>query len=165
MILKEISECDIDKVYALLQAFPYDDHGFINEGYGLTKEEIKEYVKERKAWAVATHLPEGYVPCTTYVAINDNHEYVGIFNVRHELNAFLENGPGHIGYGIHKDYRLKGYGKAGLKIALEILKTHGVKLAYLSCYKDNAGSLAVQKACGAYIDHEDEIHYYTRIKL
>ena len=41
----------------------------------------------------------------------------------------------------------------------------GIDEAYLSVDKDNPGSLKAQLNNGAYIHHEDETEYYTRIKL
>ena len=37
-------------------------------------------------------LPEGFVPDTTYV-LEDEGNYVGVFNFRHYLNDFLREGP------------------------------------------------------------------------
>lgn len=35
---------------------------------------------------------------------------------------------------------------------------------YMAVHKENVGSLKAQLANGAYIHHEDENEYYTRIK-
>ena len=86
-----------------------------------------------------------------------------IFNLRHWLTDFLRNGPGHIGYGIAREYRGHGYATAGLKLTLAKARELGIKEAYLSVHKTNPASLAVQQHCGARIDHEDKTEYYTRI--
>ena len=88
---------------------------------------------------------------------------VGIFNLRHRLTDFLRNGPGHIGYGVAREYRGHGYATAGLKLTLAKARELGIKEAYLSVHKTNPASLAVQQHCGARIDHEDKTEYYTRI--
>lgn len=89
----------------------------------------------------------------------------GLFRIRHYLNDFLKNGPGHIGYGIRKEYRGKGYATEGLKLAIEkawtIIPEEEI---YLSVQKSNPASLQVQLKNGAYIHHEDEREYYTRIR-
>ena len=81
------------------------------------------------------------------------------------LNDFLREGAGHIGYGIGKDYRGKGYASEGLRLTIEkaweIIKEDEI---YMSVHKDNPASLQVQKKNGAYIHHEDDKEFYTRIK-
>lgn len=79
------------------------------------------------------------------------------------LTDFLRNGPGHIGYGIAREYRGHGYATAGLKLTLAKARELGIEEAYLSVHKTNPASLAVQQHCGARIDHEDKTEYYTRI--
>ena len=77
----------------------------------------------------------------------------------------VANGAGHIGYGIKKEFRGKGYAAEGLKLTIEkawtIIREDGV---YMSVRKDNPASLKVQIKNGAYIHHEDEQEFYTRIK-
>ena len=157
---------DPAKAYELFQQFPADDHGFINDAAGMNRNEFDGYLLELKNTAEGINLPEGYVPATKYILVNDDGAYVGIFNLRHRLNDFLRKGPGHIGYGIAPAYRGKGYATAGLKLTLE--KAHnefGISEAYLSANKTNPASLKVQQHCGACIDHEDDTHYYTRIVI
>lgn len=111
-------------------------------------------------------LPDGYVPATKYVLINDEGSYVGIFNIRHRLNDGLREGAGHIGYAISGEYRARGYATAGLRLCLERARTLiDEDEAYLSVLKSNTASLKVQKRCGARIDHENESEYFTRIRL
>ena len=74
------------------------------------------------------NLKEGFVPDTIFVLVDDNENYVGIFNLRHYLNEFLANGPGHIGMGISSKYRRKGYATKGLALVLEEAKKITVML-------------------------------------
>lgn len=110
-------------------------------------------------------LPNGYVP-ETYYFLWDDSNIVGLFKIRHYLTDNLRNGAGHIGYGIHKNYRGKGYATKGLRLAIEkakdIVKENEI---YLSVHIDNPASLKVQLNNGAYIHHSDEKEHYTRIKI
>lgn len=111
------------------------------------------------------NLPEGFVPDTVYL-LETEGEYVGIFNLRHRLTEGLIHGAGHIGYGISPKYRGKGYAAKGLEMLLEIArKIVPEEEIYLSVHKDNLASLNVQKKNGAYIYHENEAEYFTRIPL
>ena len=58
------------------------------------------------------------MPVTKYILVNDQGEYVGIFNLRHELNDALMEGAGHIGYGIAPEWRGRGYATEGLRLLL-----------------------------------------------
>lgn len=165
MKLKTIQECDIEKCFKLHQSFDYDENGFINDAYHLNKEEFKKYIKQCEDYSKGLNLPEGYVPCTYYILINNEDEYVGLFKFRHELNNSLRNGSGHIGYGISSHYRGKGYATQGLKLCLSIAKSMNIDEIYLSCNKSNPASLKVQQNNGAYIHHESDSKYFTRIPL
>ena len=109
-------------------------------------------------------LQEGWVPETEFFLWEDN-KIVGWFRIRHWLTEKLANGAGHIGYGIRKEFRGKGYASLGLKLTLEkarqMIREDEI---YMSVHKDNPASLKVQMKNGAYIHHEDEQEIYTRIK-
>ncbi|MEG0076859.1 GNAT family N-acetyltransferase [Anaerorhabdus sp.] len=164
MKLIKLWESDLQKAYELQSSFPEQENGFVNVAYGLSFEEFVEYVQVRRNYSMSIGLKEGYVPDTVFVLVDDNN-YVGIFNLRHELNEFLENGAGHIGYGIAKSYRRKGYATKGLALVLQEAKKIGIDEAYLSVNKNNTGSIKAQLNNGATIHHEDDLEYYTRIKL
>jgi len=164
MELIRVQDSDYKKTYDLLMTFDNDENGFINPVYGYDYEQFLEWIEMKKDWSLGKNLPEGFVPDTTFV-LEDESEYVAIFNLRHCLNDFLRNGPGHIGYGVGKAYRRRGYATKGLKLALAEARKKNIHEAYLSVNKDNTPSLKTQLNNGAYIHHEDEEKYYTRINL
>lgn len=165
MELIPIWQANIDKAYKLQNTFKEDENGFCNEAYGISREDYVDYIKKCHNHSLGLDLKPGYVPDSKYILVDDENNYVGIFNLRHELNDFLRNGPGHIGYGISSNYRHKGYATKGLALCLKKAKEMGIKEVYLSAHKDNYPSIKVQLNNGAYIDHEDEKEVYTRIKL
>lgn len=63
-------------------------------------------------------LQEGWVPETEFFLWEDNR-IVGWFRIRHWLTEELAKGAGHIGYGIRKEFRGKGYASLGLKLTVE----------------------------------------------
>ena len=157
---------DAEQIYRFVQAMPAEENGFVNEQYGITREQfMAETLPAMIAWSRGEQLKEGYVPetdCFLYV----DGEAAGMFKLRHHLNAFLENGPGHIGYGLLPQYRGKGLATEGLRRALAYIDTllpAEETEVYFSVNKNNPASLKVQLHCGAYIHHEDEVEYYTRI--
>ena len=164
MKLIKIWEADIIKLYELQSSFEKDENGFMNNAYGFTLEQYKEYVETKKYHSMGLRLYEGWVPDTAYV-LEDNGIYVGLFNLRHYLTDALANGAGHIGYGISSKYRNQGYASKGLALVIEeAKKIIPEDEIYISVHKDNPASLKVQLKNGAVIHHEDEQSYYTRVK-
>lgn len=86
-------------------------------------------------------VKEGFVPATTFLAIRlEDNELVGMIDIRHELNEFLFDFGGNIGYSIRKGERRKGYATEMLKLALEECKKIGLDKVLLTCSKSNLGS-------------------------
>lgn len=166
LYLKEANWEDIEKEYEYITNLAEDENGFTNADYGVSRAEFEDTVLPKYInYSKGIDLPEGFVPETDFFLWKDD-TIIGLFRIRHELNDFLRKGPGHIGYGIHKKYRGKGYATEGLRLAIEkaweIIKEDEI---YMSVHKDNLASLQVQKKNGAYIHHEDELEFYTRIKM
>lgn len=166
MFLKEANFDDIEKEYDLIKNIPEYENGFTNPDCGCTPEEFKNDVLPRYInYSKGIGLKEGYVPSTEFF-LWDGDRIAGLFRIRHFLNQSLANGAGHIGYSIRKEFRGKGYATEGLRLTVEkakqIIKEDEI---YLSVHKDNPASLKVQLKNGAYIHHQDEKEYYTRIKL
>lgn len=166
LYLKAVNIEDIEKEYLFTTEQPADENGFTNKYEGVSREEFEKVALPRLINnSKGIDLPEGHVPGTEFFLWEDD-EIVGLFRIRHELNDFLREGAGHIGYGIKKEYRGKGYATKGLALTIEkakeIIKEDEI---YMSVHKDNPASLQVQLKNGAYIHHEDDKEYYTRIKL
>nr|WP_308627879.1 GNAT family N-acetyltransferase [uncultured Eisenbergiella sp.] len=166
LYLKKVNEQDAQEEYNFITELPADENGFTNKYYGISREEfMQKALPEIVNFSEGIGLPEGYVPETDFFLWDDNH-IAGLFRVRHYLNDFLKKGAGHIGYGIKKEDRGKGYASHGLAMALEeareLVKEDEI---YMSVNRDNPASLRVQEKNGAYIHHMDDKEYYTRIKL
>lgn len=166
LYLKKINWEDAEKEYEYITALPAEESGFTNSHCGVGKEEFMcKVLPELIGFSEGVGLPEGYVPETNFFLWKDE-EIVGLFRIRHYLNDFLRAGAGHIGYGIKKEYRGKGFAAEGLRLTIEkakeIISEHEI---YMSVNKDNPASLRVQQKNGAYIHHEDEKEYFTRIPI
>ena len=163
MELIRVQDSEYQKTYALYMTFPENDHGYLNNVYGYNYDQFLAWIEMKRNWSLGKGLPEGFVPDTTYV-LSDEGTYVGVFNLRHELNDMLREGPGHIGFCISSAYRGRGYATKGLALVLEKAREKGIEEAYLSVNKDNPASLQVQLKNGATIHHESDTEYFTRIK-
>ncbi|MCF0238469.1 MAG: GNAT family N-acetyltransferase [Sphaerochaetaceae bacterium] len=165
LYLKALNEEDIKKEWSFLTNLPEDENGLINPHSGVSFEDFVKYdLPLLYNCSKGIELKEGYVPQTYYFLWEDK-EIIGLFKFRHYLNDTLYKGSGHIGYTIKHNKREQGYGTKGLGLMLEIAKTIiPEEEVFMSANKNNIASLKVMLNNGAYIHHEDENHFYTRIK-
>lgn len=90
-----------------------------------------------------------FVPARTYFLIRENdNRIVGMINIRLELNDFLKEHGGHIGYGIRPTERRKGYNKINLYLGLQVCDRYGISEALLDANIDNQASWKTMEALG-----------------
>ncbi len=99
---------------------------------------------------------DDFVDNTTLFLIDDD-EIIGAANIRHELNDRLKKAVGHIGYGVRKKYRGKGYGTKILKKSLDYASRIGITEVLVTCKQGNDASAAVIMNNGG-----EEIESYHR---
>lgn len=165
LTIRPIGIEDAAAVYDCMQDLP-PENGFSNNAYGLSHEAfVNDFLPQCKKFARGIDLQPGYVPSHCYILFEDEVA-VGVFKLRPVMNDVLRHGAGHIGYGIRQSCRGRGLAKTGLSMLLKIAAPLiDEDEAYLSVNKTNPASLHVMLANGAYIHHEDEEKYYTRIPL
>ena len=80
-------------------------------------------------------VPKDKVPATQFVLTDtDTGRIYGMLQVRHDLNEYLRNFAGHIGYSVRPTERRKGYAKKMLKQALKICRDElGMTRVMVSC--------------------------------
>lgn len=86
-------------------------------------------------------VPEGRVPATQFVYVREeDNRVVGMLQLRHCFNEYLEKYAGHIGYSVRPSERRKGYATAMLHDALPHCRALGIRDVLISCLTDNEGS-------------------------
>ena len=165
LYLKAMNPEDAAAEYACLQDLP-GENGFTNEAYGIPFEcFVEEEIPRRLRCAQGRDLLPGRVP-ETYFFLWDGDTPVALFKVRHFLNDALRKGSGHMGYGVRRTCRGRGYATRGLALAIQKAREMVPENElYLSVGKENLASLRAQLKDGGYIYHQDGEKYYTRIKL
>ena len=98
--------------------------------------------------------PEGLVPDSSFLCIRQaDDRLVGMINIRHELNDYLLNFGGHIGYGIRPGERGKGYAHEQLRLGLIECCKLSLSPVLLTCLTDNERSRrTILHAGGLYED-------------
>lgn len=97
--------------------------------------------------------PLGLVP-DTKLWITDGDRYLGAVSLRHELNDFLLQTGGHIGYSVRPTSRRQGLATAALRGALERAAAAPLSLTrvLLTCEEGNAASASVIERCGGVLE-------------
>ena len=124
-------------------------HGAAN----MTNLSIKEWVQFAEDTKYKESVTPGFVTAHTFFAL-DNDKIVGIINARHELNDYLLNFGGHIGYSVRKSERRKGYGKKMLAYTSEFLFSLGLEKILITCDKNNIASKRTIESCGGILENE-----------
>lgn len=165
--LRELSTDMGRAEYAMLQDIEDGENGFSNPAYGMTEDEFRMWLRREHDYARGKNLPDGWLPCTTYfLYVNDAP--VGCGRVRHGSNAYLETvvGAGHLGYGIARRYRRRGYGNLLFQGLLLQCRELGYREIKLFPHKDNAATLHImQKNGGEIIGEFGTDKYILRIPI
>lgn len=168
--LKKMNLEDARVEWEFFQSCP-DENGVENEFIGMSFEEFcLKGIPLRLAYSRGENLINGFVPETYYFLYDSdvgNDRGIGLFKLRHFLNDSLFWGSGHIGYIIHPEFRRKGYGTLGLKLAIDELKKMDDFVEdeiFLRCLRSNEASLKVMLKNGGNLHHQDDKYNYVRIK-
>ena len=114
---------------------------------------IEDWLEELNKRSSEDTVPKGLVPSSTYLGVREKDNYiVGMIDIRHYLNEYLTQAGGHIGYGVRKTERNKGYAKQMLKLALEKCKELKIKKVLITCDEDNIASEKVILSANAKLE-------------
>jgi predicted acetyltransferase len=108
------------------------------------------YVAEKLAERVRVADPD-WVLCTN-LWWTDEQGYIGRMSIRHELNEWLGEVGGHIGYDVRRSRRREGHATAMLAAALPVARSLGIDRALLTCDDDNLGSRRVIEGNGGILE-------------
>ena len=104
-------------------------------------EDPEEYIQVCRDYEDPKTVPSHLVPSTQFLFIRkSDNKLVGMIQVRHYFNDFLEKYAGHIGYSVRPTERRKGYAKRMLGEALLFCKELGISKILVTCLSDNEGS-------------------------
>lgn len=100
-------------------------------------------------------LKRGYVTCS-YRWIVEDGRYLGSIGLRHELNGYLEEFGGHIGYGVRPSARHRGLATWALERMLELAWDQGHDRVLLTCDDENLASARTIEGNGGVLEDKRE---------
>lgn len=120
-------------------------------------DDMTAWLAEIRRYANSDTVPEGDVQATQFLAVRESdNRLVGMIQVRHCLNEYLETFGGHIGYSVRPGERRKGYAKEMLRLVLPYCKEIGLGRVLITCKTTNEGSRrTILSAGGVY---ESTVH-------
>ncbi len=123
-------------------------------------EDPEEYIRTCVVYEDPQKVPPHLVPATQFLCIRKaDNRLVGMIQVRHSFNDFLEKYGGHIGYSVRPCERRKGYAKEMLRMALTFCRELEIDNVLVTCADGNIGSEKTILANGGvyeYIIHEPD---------
>lgn len=146
--------CHRQTVLELLHAFEQTGNIPIHGG-----DELHQFGRDYAAWLDYVYAPAatnrfGYakVPSSIYLALRGT-QAVGIINLRHQLNDFLMQHGGHIGYSTHPNCQGQGIATAMTTFGITVLRTLGTTDILITCQDSNRASARVIEKCGGILEN------------
>jgi len=94
---------------------------------------------------------DGRVP-NTHFWIADGDDLVGYLHLRHELNAFLLEEGGHIGYSVRPSRRREGHASRALALGVLEAGRLGIERVLVTCDEDNLPSAGTIERNGGVLE-------------
>ena len=152
IIFKEPKDVSFEQILDYKEEFVLNNE-IIHGAANMTDLSVAEWVQFTENTKYKESVIPGFVTAHTFFA-SDNNKIVGIINARHELNDYLLNLGGHIGYSVRKSERRKGYGKKMLNYTSKFLFSLGLEKILITCDKNNIASKRTIESCGGVLENE-----------
>ncbi|MBQ7639190.1 MAG: GNAT family N-acetyltransferase [Clostridia bacterium] len=126
-----------------------------------------DWLRETESYRDPSTVPEGKVQATQFIFVRrSDRKLVGMIQIRHCFNDYLEKYGGHIGYSVRPSERRKGYAELMLKQSLGFCRKIGIKRVLITCLNHNEASRRTILSCGGVYEstvyEPDEGEYLER---
>lgn len=89
---------------------------------------------------------------STHYWIADGADLVGFLHLRHELNDWLLNEGGHVGYSVRPARRREGHATRALALAVRRAADRGISRLLVTCDADNSASARTIESVGGTLE-------------
>jgi predicted acetyltransferase len=152
------SEELLEEVRAYREDFLAADSSMDGAGPLRRYEDPRDWLEAVRRYEDPATVPEGKVPATELLCLRDGR-LLGMLQIRHCLNDYLQRYAGHIGYSVRPSERRQGVAKQMLALALPICRQLGLRRDMIACEPWNEGSRRTILANGGVYEktvHEPE---------
>lgn len=130
--------------------------GVHQDGAGLRETDDVDSPEGFRAWVARLNSagqspPDGWVPCTFRWMV-EGDRYLGAIALRHELNDFLLEAGGHIGYGVRPSARGRGLALWALSGVLGEARRIGLERVLVTCDVANVASARTIERAGGVLE-------------
>ena len=130
---------------ASIQAYRQEflDAGDSMDGSGALRnfDRTRDWLDHVERFKRAETTPAPWVPTSQYIYVRETDDkVVGVIQIRHYFNDYLEKFGGHIGYSVAPSERRKGYATQMLAAVLPECAKLGLGRVLITCVQGNEGS-------------------------
>jgi len=131
----------IDEIRSYREEFIRAGDSMDGTGALFRLETPEEWLDHTEMCAKRDTVPENWVIATQFIGVREEDQrIVGMIQVRHYFNEFLEKFGGNIGYSVRPSERRKGYAGEMLAQVLPYCREIGLKRVLVTCEKENEAS-------------------------
>lgn len=141
LVLRRLMELKLDEVASFRAEMLEAGSSMDGTGSLRRDEDPAVWRTHRLAYESPETLPEGKVLSTQYALVRQaDGRILGMIQIRHELNGYLAQYGGHIGYSVRPSERRKGYAGRMLREVLKKCREMGLARVMISCLEENEAS-------------------------
>jgi predicted acetyltransferase len=117
-----------------------------------TPEEFSAWLDRVRRESDTSVPPEDGKVHATYWWIVEGNTYLGAITLRHDLNDFLREVGGHVGFGVRPSARRRGLARWALRAVLSRARSLGLERVLVTCDDDNVASARTIEANGGRLE-------------
>lgn len=148
---------DKKEIMQYVEAFRLSGQELHGGSYIDTYESFEAWLDFIESIENPNHPLENLVPAHQYLLVDNHHKVIGMLNLRLELNDYLANFGGHIGYSIHPNLQGMGFGKKILSLVIPIAYDLKIYRLLITADQENiASQKVIENAGGIYADKRQD---------